>query len=82
MIAGERPVTADADRCGHLLHNPTGAMVTNHHISQLLIAERVADIHSAPSGHRRVPRAPRPSRQRRFALARRKPVKPIYPSPS
>ena len=82
VIAGERPVTATPDRCGHRFPNPTGAMVANHHISQLLISERVAAIHSAPGGRRRLSQAPRPSRLRAFALARRNPVKPISPTPS
>ncbi len=57
-------------------------MVANHHISQLLINERIADFHRASGGHRAAAPWPRPSRVRRFALTRRRAIKPISPSPS
>ena len=57
-------------------------MVANHHISQLLINERVADFHRASGGHRAASRRPRASHMRRFALTRRRAIKPITPSPS
>ena len=57
-------------------------MVANHHISQLLINERVADFHRASGGHRAAPPRPRPLRLRRFALTRRRAIKPISSSPS
>jgi hypothetical protein len=82
VIAGDRPVTATADRCGRHFPNPTGAMVANHHLSQLLINERVADFRRASGGHRAASRRPRPSRLRRFALTRRRAIKPIPSSPS
>lgn len=82
VIASDRPVTAAPDRCGRHFPNPTGAMVANHHISQLLINERVTDFHRASGGHRAAPRRRRPSRLRRFALTRRRAIKPISSSPS
>jgi hypothetical protein len=82
VIAGDRPVTAAPDRCGHHFPNPTGAMVANHHISQLLINERVADLHRASGGHRAASRRPRAWRMRSFALTRRRAIKPISSSPS
>jgi hypothetical protein len=57
-------------------------MVTHHHISKLLIDERVSELRSAATGERTV-KAPRSrSRRRRFALKRRRVVKPISPGPS
>ena len=82
VIGGERPVTAAPDPCGHPVPKPHGAMVANHHISQLLIHERTADFHRAWAGHRAAPPQPRPSRLRRFALTRRRALKPISSSPS
>jgi hypothetical protein len=57
-------------------------MVTHHLISKLLIDERVSELHNAAAGPRpdRPPRSP--SRRRRFALTRRRAIKPISSSPS
>jgi hypothetical protein len=57
-------------------------MVTNHHISKLLIDERVADLHRASGGHHTASRQAKPSRLRRFALTRRRAFKPISSNPS
>ncbi len=57
-------------------------MVANHHISKLLIDERVADFHRASGGHRTAARQTKPSRLRRFALTRRRAFKPIPSNPS
>jgi hypothetical protein len=57
-------------------------MVTHHHISKLLIDERVSELHNAAAGQPRVkPIRVRP-RRRRFGLRRRRVAKPISPSPS
>jgi hypothetical protein len=57
-------------------------MVANHHISQLLIAERVADIHSARGGRRSTPQTLPASRRRRLARIRRRAYKLISPRPA
>jgi hypothetical protein len=57
-------------------------MVANHHISKLLIDERVAEFHRAPGGHRTASREPKPARRRRFALTRHRAIKPTSSSPS
>jgi hypothetical protein len=57
-------------------------MVTHHHISKLLIDERVSELHDAAAGPRRVKPPGLRSRRRRFALGRRRVVKPISSNPS
>ena len=63
-------------------------MVAHHYISKLLIDERVSELRNASGGGRPEkppstgPRRRRHQRQRRFALGRRRAIKPTPSSPS
>ncbi|MGZ4165092.1 MAG: hypothetical protein ACXVRW_10035 [Solirubrobacteraceae bacterium] len=57
-------------------------MVTHHHLSKLLIDERVTELRNASAGHRRVERAETRPRRRRLAFRRRRAIRPISSSPS